>query len=36
MARKKAETQEPEEGSWSSLKKTIIATLTTVIAGGGV
>lgn len=37
MARKKVETeaQEPEEG-WSSLKKTIIGTLTTVIAGGGV
>ena len=36
MARKKAEEQEPEENSWSGLKKTIIGTLTTVIAGGGV
>ena len=36
MARKKAEEQEPEENSWSGLKKTINATLTTVIAGGGV
>jgi len=36
MARKKAQVEEPEEGSWSSLKKTIIATLTTVITGGGV
>ena len=36
MARKKAEAQEPEENSWSGLKKTIIGTLTTVIAGGGV
>ncbi len=35
MARKKAEAQEPEEGSWASLKKTIIAALTTLIAGGG-
>ena len=36
MARKKAEEQEPEENSWSGLRKTIIGTLTTVIAGGGV
>ena len=36
MARKKAEEHEPEENSWSGLKKTIIGTLTTVIAGGGV
>jgi hypothetical protein len=36
MARKKAQVEEPEEGTWSSLKKTIIATLTTVITGGGV
>lgn len=36
MARKKAEGQEPQEGTWSGLKKTIIGTLTTVIAGGGV
>jgi flagellar basal body-associated protein FliL len=30
------ETNETNDGSWSGLKKTIIATLTTVIAGGGV
>ena len=36
MARKKAEEQEPEDNSWSGLKKTIIGTLTTLIAGGGV
>ena len=27
---------ETNDGTWSGLKKTIIATLTTVIAGGGV
>jgi flagellar basal body-associated protein FliL len=36
MARKKAEEQEPEEGTWSGLRKTIIGTVTTLIAGGGV
>ena len=30
------ETQETNDGTWSGLKKTIIGTLTTVIAGGGV
>jgi flagellar basal body-associated protein FliL len=30
------ETNETNDGSWSGLKKTIIATLTTVVAGGGV
>ena len=30
------ETNETNDGTWSGLKKTIIATLTTVIAGGGV
>jgi flagellar basal body-associated protein FliL len=30
------ETQEANDGTWSGLKKTIIGTLTTVIAGGGV
>ena len=30
------ETQETNGGTWSGLKKTIIGTLTTVIAGGGV
>jgi hypothetical protein len=32
------ETNAPEtnDGTWSGLKKTIIGTLTTVIAGGGV
>jgi len=31
------ETNAPEsDGSWSGLKKTIIGTLTTVVAGGGV
>lgn len=30
------EAQETNEGTWSGLKKTIIGTLTTVIAGGGV
>ena len=30
------ETNETNDGSWSGLKKTIIGTLTTVIAGGGV
>jgi len=29
-------TNETNDGSWSGLKKTIIGTLTTVIAGGGV
>lgn len=29
-------TNETNDGTWSGLKKTIIATLTTVIAGGGV
>jgi len=29
------ETQETNDGTWSGLKKTIIGTLTTVIAGGG-
>ena len=35
MAKKKEE-QPTEEGTWSGLKKTIITTLTTVIAGGGI
>jgi hypothetical protein len=30
------EAQETNDGTWSGLKKTIIGTLTTVIAGGGV
>jgi flagellar basal body-associated protein FliL len=30
------ETQETNDGTWSGLKKTIIGTITTVIAGGGV
>jgi hypothetical protein len=30
------ETQDTNDGTWSGLKKTIIGTLTTVIAGGGV
>ena len=30
------QTQETNDGTWSGLKKTIIGTLTTVIAGGGV
>jgi len=30
------EVQETNDGTWSGLKKTIIGTLTTVIAGGGV
>ena len=30
------ETQETNDGTWSGLKKTIYATLTTLIAGGGV
>jgi flagellar basal body-associated protein FliL len=30
------ETNETNDGTWSGLKKTIIATLTTVVAGGGV
>ena len=30
------QTQETSDGTWSGLKKTIIGTLTTVIAGGGV
>ena len=31
------ETNAPEsDGTWSGLKKTIIGTLTTVVAGGGV
>jgi hypothetical protein len=30
------ETQDNNDGTWSGLKKTIIGTLTTVIAGGGV
>jgi flagellar basal body-associated protein FliL len=30
------ETQEHSDGTWSGLKKTILGTLTTVIAGGGV
>ena len=29
-------TNETNDGSWSGLKKTIIGTLTTVIAGGGI
>lgn len=29
------ETQETNDGTWSGLKKTIIATLTTLITGGG-
>ena len=29
------ETQDTNDGTWSGLKKTIIGTLTTVIAGGG-
>lgn len=29
------ETQETNDGTWSGLKKTIIATLTTIITGGG-
>ena len=30
------ETQETNDGTWSGLKKTILGTLTTVIAGGGI
>lgn len=30
------QTEETNDGTWSGLKKTIIGTLTTVIAGGGV
>jgi hypothetical protein len=30
------ETQETNDGTWSGLRKTIVGTLTTVIAGGGV
>jgi len=30
------QTQDTNDGTWSGLKKTIIGTLTTVIAGGGV
>ena len=30
-----SEEQETNDGTWSGLKKTIIGTLTTVIAGGG-
>ena len=30
------QTQETNDGTWSGLKKTIVGTLTTVIAGGGV
>jgi len=30
------ETQDTNDGTWSGLKKTIIGTITTVIAGGGV
>ena len=30
------QTQETNDGTWSGLRKTIIGTLTTVIAGGGV
>ena len=30
------ETNETNDGTWSGLKKTIIGTLTTVIAGGGI
>jgi hypothetical protein len=29
------ETQETNDGTWSSLRKTIVGTLSTVIAGGG-
>ena len=29
------ETQETNDGTWSGLKKTIVGTLSTVIAGGG-
>ena len=29
------ETQETNDGTWSGLKKTIVATLTTLITGGG-
>ena len=31
-----SEEQETNDGTWSGLKKTIIGTLTTVVAGGGV
>ena len=30
------ETQDQNDGTWSGLKKTLIGTLTTVIAGGGI
>ncbi len=35
MAKKKAEVEQPEEGSWSSLKKTIIGAISTAILAGG-
>ena len=36
MSEETTETQDHNDGTWSGLKKTIIGTLTTVIAGGGV
>jgi flagellar basal body-associated protein FliL len=36
MSDETTETQDHNDGTWSGLKKTIIGTLTTVIAGGGV
>ena len=36
MSEETTETQDHNDGTWSGLKKTIVGTLTTVIAGGGV
>ena len=36
MSEETNETQETNDGTWSGLRKTLIGTLTTVIAGGGI
>jgi flagellar basal body-associated protein FliL len=36
MSEETNETQDNNDGTWSGLKKTLIGTLTTVIAGGGI
>jgi hypothetical protein len=36
MSEETNETQDTNDGTWSGLKKTLIGTLTTVIAGGGI